>query len=68
MMSRRKLEFLFQEHGLVEAIAFGPGERRKGLVWAYAHFVLEEKIPRLARADERASLTRRVLQHALANV
>lgn len=136
-MNRRKLEFLFQEPGLVEAIAFGPGERRKGLVtegyrdsgipdlmidlhpdthrpycfmslnfhktypavlwgmrlsianeqfdvpqagltgvslheafsWAYAHFILEDaledEMPRPARAGERASLTRRVLQHAV---
>ena len=135
-MSRRKLEFLFQEPGLVEAIAFGPGERRKDLVtegyrdssipdlmvdlhpdtlrpycfmslnfdrtypsviwglrllmaderfdvpqagltdvplheafsWAYAHFILEDEMPQLAHADEQASLTRRVLQHALAGV
>jgi hypothetical protein len=139
-MSRRKLEFLFQEPGLVEAIAFGPGERRKDLVtegyrdssipdlmidlhpdtlrpycfmslnfdrtypsviwglrllmsderfdvpqagltdvplheafsWAYAHFILEDEfegeMSQPAHADEQASLTRRVLQHALAGV
>jgi hypothetical protein len=136
MMNRRKLEFLFQEPGLVEAIAFAPGERRKDLVtegyrdsgipdlmidlhpdthrpycfmslnfhktypavlwglrismaderfdvpqasltdvplheafsWAYVHFILEEEIPQPARADQWASLTHHVLQHALANV
>ena len=31
-MSRRQLEFLFQEPGLIEAIAFGANERREGLV------------------------------------
>ena len=31
-MNRRKLEFLFQEPGLIEAIAFGPNERRKGFM------------------------------------
>ena len=36
--------------------------------WAYVHFVLEEEMPQPARADERASLTRHVLQHALASV
>jgi hypothetical protein len=136
IMSRRKLEFLFQEPGLVEAIAFAPGERRKNLItegyrdsgipdlmidlhpdthrpyclmslnfhktypavlwglrismaderfdvpqagltdvplheafsWAYVHFILEEEMPQPSRADERASLTRHVLQHALASV
>ncbi|MGB0384702.1 MAG: hypothetical protein ACPGWR_07755 [Ardenticatenaceae bacterium] len=133
-MNRRKLEFLFQEPGLLEAIAFGPNERRKGLMtegyreghipdlmidlhpdtqkaycfmslnfdktypaviwglrlsmngerfdvpeagltkvsladafsWAYAHFILEDEKPRLVPVDEKASLTRQVLQHALA--
>ncbi len=40
--------------------------------WAYAHFILEDdlkdKAASLAPADERPSLTRRVLQHALAGV
>ena len=36
--------------------------------WAYVHFILEEEMPQPARADERASLTRHVLQHALASV
>jgi len=36
--------------------------------WAYAHFILEDEMPQPARAGERASLTRRVLQHALAGV
>jgi hypothetical protein len=31
-VSHRELEFIFQDPGLVEAIAFGPGERRKDLV------------------------------------
>lgn len=136
MMNRRKLEFLFQEPGLIEAIAFGPGERRRNLVtegyrdsgipdlmidlhpdthrpycfmslnfhktypvvlwglrfsmagerfdvpqagltgvplheafsWAYAHFILEEEMGQPTYAGERVSLTRRVLQHALASV
>jgi hypothetical protein len=135
-MNNRKLEFLFQEPGLVEAIAFGPGERRKNLVtegyrdtdipdlmidlhpdtlrpycfmslnfhrtypaiiwglhfsmaderfdvpqagltdvllheafsWAFAHFILKDKVPQPTHLDEQASLTRRVLQHALASV
>jgi len=135
-MSRRKLEFLFREPGLVEAIAFTLDERRKNLVtegyrdsgipdlmidlypdthrpycfmslnfhktypavlwglrismaderfdvpqagltdvplheafsWAYAHFILEDEMLQPARSDERASLTHRVLQHALASV
>lgn len=32
MSERRELKFLFQDPGLIEAIAFGPNERRKGLV------------------------------------
>lgn len=36
--------------------------------WAYAHFILEDEIPQPTHLDERASLTRRVLQHALASV
>lgn len=40
--------------------------------WAYAHFVLEDeledKLPPPLQTGERASLTRRVLQHALASV
>lgn len=137
-MSRRKLEFLFQEPGLVEAFAFGPGERRTELVtegyrdsgipdlmvdlhpdtqrpycfmslnlhltypaviwglrllmpherfdvpqagltnvplheafsWAYTHFVLEDQLPEVIQPmpTERASLTHRVLQHALVSV
>jgi hypothetical protein len=138
IMSRRKLEFLFQDPGLVEAIAFAPDERRDRLVtqgyrdsgipdlmvdlhpdtkrpycymslnlhktypaviwglrllmagerfdvpqaglsdvplheafsWAYAHFILEDELKDKTAppvpADERPSLTRRVLQHALA--
>ncbi len=31
-MNRRELKLLFQAPGLIEAIAFGPNERRKGLV------------------------------------
>lgn len=31
-MSQRKLDFVFQEPGLIEAIAFGAGERREELV------------------------------------
>lgn len=34
--------------------------------WAYAHFILEDEKPRLVPVDEKASLTRQVLQHALA--
>jgi len=139
-MCRRQLEFLFQEPGLVEAIALGPGERREGLVtegyrdsgipdlmidlhpdtllpycfmslnfdrtypaiiwglrlsmaderfdvpqgglidvplheafsWAYAHFILEgeieDDISKPQHTEEESSLTRRVLQHALAVV
>ena len=36
--------------------------------WAYAHFILEEEMSQPAYAGERASLTRHVLQHALASV
>ena len=40
--------------------------------WAYAHFILEgefeDEVPPPAHTDEQASLTRRVLQHALAGV
>ena len=36
--------------------------------WAYVHFILEEEIPQATHTDARASLTRHVLQHALANV
>ncbi len=138
-MSRRKLEFIFQEPGLVEAIAFGPDDRRAELVtegyrdsgipdlmidlhpdtqqpycfmslnlhqtypaviwglrllmayerfdvpqagltnvplheafsWAYAHFVLEDRLPDETippTPTEPISLTRRVLQHALVSV
>ncbi len=135
-MKRRKLEFLFQSPGLIEAIAFGSDERQKELItegyrdsgipdlmidlhpdllqpycfmsinfdrtypsviwglrlmmndeqfdvpqagltrislaeafsWAYAHFILEDEKPRLVSAGEPASLTRQVLQYALAEV
>jgi hypothetical protein len=135
-MSNRRLEFLFHDDGLVEAITFGEGERRTGLVtegyrdcgipdlmvdihpetgrpycfmslnfdksypaviwglrllmnderfdvpqagltqislaeafsWAYAHFVLEDEQPLPGTNGEPASLTRQVLQHALAGV
>jgi len=40
----------------------------KAFNWAYAHLILEEEMPQPARAGERASLTCRVLQHALAGV
>jgi hypothetical protein len=36
--------------------------------WAYTHFILEDELPQPTQIDERASLPRRVLQHALANV
>ena len=31
-MTHRKIEFLFQAPGLIEAVVFGPGERRRGLL------------------------------------
>jgi len=40
--------------------------------WAYAHFILKDELagatPQPAHAGERISLTRRVLEHALAGV
>jgi len=141
-MTRRQLRFLFQEPGMLEAIASDPAQERIGesilsrgygdtsipdlmvdyrpgedrpfawicynfdraypaviwglrllmgderfdvpqagladvplheaFSWAYAHFVLEDTLEGKASqpvyTDEQTSLTRRVLQHALANV